>query len=116
MDDLLADSHSILTRSNNYFCQLLNVPGVNSIRQTEIYTAEPLLLLSSQQCKIFLSSTVSRLTLGPTQPPIQWLPGALSPWIKWQGRDANLSPPSSADVKKGGAIPPLPHMSSWHSA
>jgi hypothetical protein len=26
------------------------------------------------------------------------------------------SPPSSAKVKDGGAIPPLPHMSSWHSA
>jgi hypothetical protein len=26
------------------------------------------------------------------------------------------SHPSSAEVKKGGAIPPLPHMSSWHNA
>jgi hypothetical protein len=26
------------------------------------------------------------------------------------------SPPSSAEVNKVGAIPPLPHMSSWHSA
>jgi hypothetical protein len=26
------------------------------------------------------------------------------------------SPPSNAEVKKGRAIPPLPHMSSWHSA
>jgi hypothetical protein len=26
------------------------------------------------------------------------------------------SPPSSAKVKKIGAIPPLPHMSSWRSA
>jgi hypothetical protein len=25
-------------------------------------------------------------------------------------------PPSSAEVKNGGAIPPLPHTSSWHSA
>jgi hypothetical protein len=35
---------------------------------------------------------------------------------KWPGREAEDSPPSSAEVKKGGAIPPLLHMSSWHSA
>jgi len=37
--------------------------------------------------------------LGPTQPPIQWVPGALSPRIKRPGREANYSPPSSAEVK-----------------
>jgi hypothetical protein len=42
--DLLADSHSILNRWKNYFCQLLNVLGVNDVRQTEIHTAEPLVL------------------------------------------------------------------------
>jgi hypothetical protein len=36
--------------------------------------------------------------------------------VKWQGREADHSPPSSAKVMKGGAIPQLPHMSSWHSA
>jgi hypothetical protein len=40
--DLLADSHSILNRCKNYFCQLLNVHGVNDVRETEIHTAEPL--------------------------------------------------------------------------
>jgi hypothetical protein len=40
--DLLADSHSILNRWKNYFGQLLNVHGVNDVRQTEIRTAEPL--------------------------------------------------------------------------
>jgi hypothetical protein len=37
--------------------------------------------------------------------------GALSPGVKGQGREANHSPPSSAKVKNGGAISPLPHMS-----
>jgi hypothetical protein len=37
--------------------------------------------------------------LGPTEPPIQWVPGALSLGIKWPGREADLSPPSSAEVK-----------------
>jgi hypothetical protein len=36
--------------------------------------------------------------------------------IKLQGREADHSPPSSAEVKEGGAIPPLLHMSSWHTA
>jgi len=40
--DLVADSHSILARWRNYFSQLLNVHGVNDVRQTEIHTAEPL--------------------------------------------------------------------------
>jgi hypothetical protein len=39
--DLLADSHSIFNRCKNYFCQLLNVHGVNNVRQTEIHTTEP---------------------------------------------------------------------------
>jgi hypothetical protein len=30
--------------------------------------------------------------------------------------EADHSPKSSAEVKNGRAIPPLPHMSSWHSA
>ena len=40
--DLVADSHSILARWRNDFSQLLNVHGVNYVRQTEIHTAEPL--------------------------------------------------------------------------
>jgi hypothetical protein len=65
---------------------------------------------------IFLFSIASRLTLGPTQPPIQCVPGALSPGVKRLGREADHSPPSSAEVKNDGAIPTLPHMSSRHSA
>jgi hypothetical protein len=35
--------------------------------------------------KIFLLSTSSRPILGPTQPPIQWVPGALSPGLSVRG-------------------------------
>jgi hypothetical protein len=47
---------------------------------------------------------------GPTQPPIQWVPVALSRGVKRQGLEADYPPPSSAEVKKVGAIPPLPHV------
>jgi hypothetical protein len=38
----ITDSHSILARWRNRFSQLLNVLGVNNVRQTEVHTAEPL--------------------------------------------------------------------------
>jgi predicted metallo-beta-lactamase superfamily hydrolase len=46
--DLLADSHNILTRSMNYFSQLLNVHNVSDVRQIEVHTAEPLVSGSSR--------------------------------------------------------------------
>jgi hypothetical protein len=66
--------------------------------------------------KIFLFSTASRLTPGLTQPPTQWPQGALSPGGKEQEHEADKSSTSNAKVKKGAAIPPLSHMSLWHSA
>jgi hypothetical protein len=48
---------------------------------------------------IFLFTTASRTTLGPTQ-PIQWVPGTLSLGLKRPGREADHSPPSSAEVKE----------------
>jgi hypothetical protein len=38
----------------------------------------------------FLFSTAFRPALGPTQPPSQWVPGALSPWAKRLGREAAI--------------------------
>jgi hypothetical protein len=37
----------------------------------------------------------SRAALGPTQPPIQWVPG-----VKQPGRDVDHLPPTSAEVKE----------------
>jgi hypothetical protein len=50
--------------------------------------------------KNFLFSKSSRPALVSTQPPIQWVPGALSSGIKLPGREADHSPPTSAEVKK----------------
>jgi hypothetical protein len=49
---------------------------------------------------IFLFITVSRTALGPTQPPIQWVPGAHSLGVKWPGHEADHLPQTSAEVKE----------------
>jgi hypothetical protein len=48
----------------------------------------------------FLYSTSSRPALGPTQPPIKWVPEALYQGVKRPGREADRSPPTNAEVKK----------------
>jgi hypothetical protein len=53
---------------------------------------------------IFLLTAASRKALGPTQPPIQWVPGAISLVIKGPGREADHSPPSSAEVEECMAL------------
>jgi hypothetical protein len=45
-------------------------------------------------------SKYSRPALGSTQPPIQWVPEALSAGVKRPGREADHSRPASAEVKK----------------
>jgi hypothetical protein len=54
---------------------------------------------SQQRLRIFLFTTLSRPALGPTQPPIQCVPGAVSLRVKRPGREADHSLPSSAEVK-----------------
>jgi hypothetical protein len=39
--------------------------------------------------------------------------GGSLPGVKQTGRETDHSPAFSSDVKNGGAIPPLPHTSSW---
>jgi hypothetical protein len=45
---------------------------------------------SSAQVRIFPPASVSRPALRPTQPPIQWVPGALSPGVK-RGQGVTLT-------------------------
>jgi hypothetical protein len=68
---------------------------------------------SPERVRNLLFSASSRSALGPTQSPIQWVPGSLSPGVKRSGRGADHSPPTSAEVKKiriYASIPPYALM------
>jgi hypothetical protein len=65
---------------------------------------------------IFLFSMMSKPVLGPTQPLKQWTVADVSLKVKQQEREADHSPPSSGNVKNGGAITSFPQASSWHGA
>jgi len=66
---------------------------------------------------IFLLTTMPRMALGPTQPPLQWVPGASSLGVQQPGREADRSPPSSAEVKEWVELYlHSPSMPSWHGA
>jgi hypothetical protein len=66
---------------------------------------------------IFLFTTASRTALVPTQPPIQWVPGAISLEVKQPGREADHSPRSSAEVKERVELYlHSPNTPSWRGA
>jgi hypothetical protein len=54
---------------------------------------------SGRKKYIFLSSTASRLALGPAQPPIQCVLRTFSVGVKLPGREAHYSLPSDTKVK-----------------
>jgi hypothetical protein len=64
-----------------------------------------------QGLAIFVFTTAFTPVLGPTQLPVEWVPGAHSLWVKQPGREADHSPPYLHLVPRWGmrgAIPPLP--------
>jgi hypothetical protein len=72
---------------------------------------------SQREPVIFLFETVSRPALVPSQPPLQWVPGALSLGVKRPGRETDHLPPSSAEVKECGELYlQSPNTSSWRCA
>jgi hypothetical protein len=56
--------------------------------------------LSPCRVKNFNFSISSKSVLGSTEPSVQWVPGAFFTWVKQQEREADHSPPTSAEVKK----------------
>jgi hypothetical protein len=56
----------------------------------------------------FLFATGSRLAVGPTQSPIQWVSGAVSARLKWLGNEADTLSPSSAEVRNAWSYASIP--------
>jgi hypothetical protein len=77
---------------------------------------QPGVLIPSISKEIFLCSTAFRPTLGPTQLRFQWELRADFVGVNWMWCEADRSPPSSAEVKNSGAVPPLIHAFSWRGA
>ena len=64
---------------------------------------------------IFLNYEMSRLALGPTQPPIEWVLRALSPGVRQLGHEADHLPHLLARIGMTRLMPPLYHMPAWHT-
>jgi len=59
---------------------------------------------------------MSRPALGPTQHPIQWIPGTLSLGLKRPAREADHSHPASAEVNNVWSYTSTPSTPLWRDA
>jgi hypothetical protein len=71
--DLFTESHIILARWRKHFSQLLNVLGVSDVRQTELYTAEPLV---PEPSAFEVELTIEKLKRG-VSPGVDQIPAEL---------------------------------------
>jgi len=78
----------------------MSLKGIRLLSTVKYYSLKIIIICMNINLGIFLFTTASRRGLRPTQPPIQWIPGSLSLNVKWSGREADHSPPPSAEVKE----------------
>jgi hypothetical protein len=91
---------------------LLSVPGELSRYRDSIWYRGSI----TSSAKMFTSSTQRSDRLwGPSCLLSNWYRGLL-PEVKEAGRKIDRSPPSSAEVKNGGAMLPLPYTYTWRTA
>ena len=67
--DLVADSHSIMTRWKNYFSQLLNVHGTKEVRKEETHTAELVPEPSAFEAELAIEKLKNHVAPGTDQIP-----------------------------------------------
>jgi hypothetical protein len=68
-----------------FFCKVSRVAQYSDWLRAERPGFDP-----RQRQRIFPLTSASKPALGPTQPPLQWVPGALSPGVK-RGRGVMLT-------------------------
>jgi hypothetical protein len=61
-------------------------------------------------------SLLHNVQIGPGVHPASYPLGTTGYFFRDKVTEVDLSPPSSAEVRNGGVIPPLSHTSSWHHA
>jgi hypothetical protein len=64
----------------------------------------------------FLFATACRQAVGPTQPPIPWVPAAFSPRVKRQGHKTDRSPLSNAEAENAWSYTTTPQyvFTAWY--
>ena len=70
---MITDLHSILDRWKKYFSHLLNIHGVDDVRQREIHTAEPLV----PETSVFGVELVIKTMISHKSPGINQIPAKL---------------------------------------
>jgi hypothetical protein len=89
---------------------------LSSVGITVGYRLDSQDLIPGRGKRFFSSSQHLDWFWGPASPSIQSVTGILSLGIRQLGLEADHFPPSNAEVKNGGAIPPLHHASLWRGA
>jgi len=70
----VADTHNIMAKWRNHFSRLLNVHGVNEVRQRETHTAEPLVLEPSvSDFDMAIEKLKRHKSLGTAQIPAEFI-------------------------------------------
>jgi hypothetical protein len=117
-EDLVRAAVKSRVRELTTALQLLAVTACKQSRDSDyLWAARPRGRSSSPgKVKNFLFSTSFRPALGPTQPPIQWVPRALSPGVKRQRCEVDHPASTSAEVKNMWIFTSTPHTPLWRSA
>jgi hypothetical protein len=100
---------------------------INNVRKSRDWSLglKPTLPAGRPSNRDSIQGRDKRSVCSPQRPDRLWVPpsllyngcrGPFPPGVKRPGCGADSSPQSCAEVKNGGAIPPLRHTLSWHGA